>query len=90
MAAFHIGEIVFPTVGDDALALVLEAAAQEGGSTAYPSLYALLDPASRDDPAELIDEIARLGATEPGHQVAVLLGRLRDDLMQAMAAAGEG
>jgi hypothetical protein len=90
MAAFHIGEIVFPTIGDDDLGSVLAAAGQEGGAMAYPSLYALLDPRESDDPGELIDELARLAATPPGREVAVLIGTLRDDLMQAMAASGEG
>jgi hypothetical protein len=90
MAAFRIGEIVFPTLGDDKLTSVLDAASQEGGAMAYPALFALLDPSQLDEPGELIDELARLGATDPGHEIAVLIGTLRDDLMQAMAASGEG
>ena len=90
MAAFRIGDIVFPTLGDDELTSVLDAASQEGGAMAYPSLYALLDPTAHDDPGELMDELVRLGRTGVGQERAVLIGTLRDDLMQAMAAAGEG
>jgi hypothetical protein len=90
MAAFRIGDITFPTVGDDELSGVLDAASQEGGAMAYPSLFALLDPTAHDDPGELMDELVRLARTGVGHQHSTLIGTLRDDLMQAMAAAGEG
>ena len=59
MASFRIGPIVFPTVGDDEIATLLEAASEEGGAPAYSSLYALLDPTVVDDPAELMDELIR-------------------------------
>ena len=77
-------------VGDDEIATLLEAASQEGGTMAFPSLYALLDPTRIDDPGELMDELVRLAATEAGREHPVLIGTLRDDLMQALAAAGEG
>jgi hypothetical protein len=90
MASFRIGPIVFPTVGDDEIADILTAVADEGGAMAYPSLYALLDPTRIDDPGELMDELVRLAGTAVGREHPVLIGTLRDDLMQAMAAAGEG
>jgi hypothetical protein len=90
MAAFRIADITFPTLGDDQLSSVLDAASQEGGAMAFPSLFALLDPTAHDDPGELMDELVRLATTAVGQEHAVLIGTLRDDLMQAMAAAGEG
>jgi hypothetical protein len=90
MASFRIGTIVFPTIGDDEIGTLLEAASQEGGSVAFPSLYALFDPTAVDDPGELMDELVRLAGTEAGREHPVLIGTLRDDLMQALAAAGEG
>lgn len=90
MASFRIGTIVFPTVDDEEIATLLDAASQEGGAMAFPSLFALLDPTVVDDPGELMDELVRLAATEPGREHPVLIGTLRDDLMQALAAAGEG
>jgi hypothetical protein len=90
MAAFRIADITFPTLGDDELSGVLDAAAQEGGAMAFPSLFALLDPTAHDDPAALMDELVRLAVTEVGREHTVQIGTLRDDLMQAMAAAGEG
>jgi hypothetical protein len=90
MASFRIGTIVFPTVGDDEISDLLEAASQEGGAMAFPALYTLLDPTAIDDPGELMDELVRLGGTAAGREHPVLIGTLRDDLMQALAAAGEG
>lgn len=90
MASFRIGTIVFPTVGDDEIADLLNAASQEGGAMAFPSLYALLDPTAIHDPGELMDELVRLKDTAAGREHPVLIGTLRDDLMQALAAAGEG
>jgi len=90
MASFRIGTIVFPTVGDDEISDLLEGVADEGGAMASPSLYALLDPTAIDDPGELMDELVRLADTAVGREHPILIGTLRDDLMQAMAASGEG
>jgi hypothetical protein len=90
MASFRISTIVYPTVGDDEIADLLEAVADEGGAMAYPGLYALLDPTKIDDPGDLMDELVRLSGTAVGREHPVLIGTLRDDLMQAMAAVGEG
>ena len=38
----------------------------------------------------LLDELAHLGSTPDGREVAVLIGTLRDDLMAAVAAVSEG
>ena len=37
-----------------------------------------------------MDELVRLAGTAVGREHPILIGILRDDLMQAMAAAGEG
>ena len=90
MVAFRIGEISLATLEDDAFATVLEAAALAGGAASYPVLFGILGSDQPIDGLELMDELARLVTTEPGRRVAMLIGTLRDDLMAAVAAAGEG
>jgi hypothetical protein len=90
MVGIRIGDVSMATLDDDTYASVLQAAAPSGGESAYPNLYGLADLSSEVEPLELLGELAALAITEQGAQVSVLIGRLRDDLMQAMAAAGEG
>lgn len=89
MAAFRIGGLRVATLDDGAFTEVL-AAAQAGGADVYPTLYSLTDATDETHPMALADELARLGATDAGRQVAMLIGALRDDLMEALAAAAEG
>jgi hypothetical protein len=90
MVGIRIGDVSMATLDDEAYARVLQAAASSGGQSAYPNLFALADPHVEIDPRELLGELATLGNTEQGAQVAILIGTLRDDLMAAVAAAGEG
>ena len=90
MVAFRIGEISLATLDDDAFATVLQAASASGGAASYPVLFGILGSDKTIDGLELMDELARLVGTEPGRRVAMLIGTLRDDLMAAVAAAGEG
>jgi hypothetical protein len=90
MIAIRVGGIEVTSLDDDAFGVVLEAAAAHGGSGAFPALYALADPETVAEPAALMDELAELARTDAGRAVAVQIGTLRDDLMTAVAAAGEG
>jgi len=90
MVAFRIGDLRVASLDDEVFAAVLEAAAQAGGPPSFPIIYSLLGSDDEIDPLALMDELARLGATEGGRPIAVLIGTLRDDLMQALAAAEEG
>lgn len=90
MVLIRIGDVCMATLDDDAFGTVLHAAASSGGTAAYPQLHGLSDPRTETDPLELLDELAKLASTQHGAQVAVLIGTLRDDLMAAVAAAGEG
>jgi hypothetical protein len=90
MVGIRIGDVSMATLDDDAYASVLQAAAPSGGEPAYPNLFGLADPRVEIEPLELLDELATLASTEHGARVAVLIGTLRDDLMAAVAAAGEG
>jgi hypothetical protein len=90
MVGIRIDDVSMATLDDEAYASVLQAAAPGGGTAVYPNLFALADPHVEIDPLELLGELAALGSTEAGAQVAVLIGTLRDDLMAAVAAAGEG
>ena len=90
MVAFRIGDFRVATLDDDAFGSVLEAAASAGGAAAFPALFGLLSSDGEVDPMTLVDELARLAATEDGRRVAPLIGTLRDDLMGALAAAEEG
>jgi len=90
MVAFRIGDFRVATLDDDAFAAVLEAAAPAGGAATFPALFGLLSSDSEVEPMTLIDELARLAATDDGRRAAPLIGTLRDDLMEALAAAEEG
>jgi hypothetical protein len=91
MAAFRIGGIVLGTLEDLEFANVLQATEQAaGGAARFPALHAMLTSDDQTEPFALMDELALLASTEPGQQVAILIGTLRDDLMAAVAAADEG
>jgi hypothetical protein len=90
MVQFRIDDLQVATLDDAAFATVLEAAAQAGGATAYPTLFSLSDADGIIDPLAVVDELGRLASTEHGLGVALLVGSLRDDLMEAVAAADEG
>jgi hypothetical protein len=90
MVQFRIDDQQVATFDDGAFTAVLEAAGLAGGAEAFPVLVGL--PATNEvvDPLSVVDELGRLAATEHGQQVAMLIGTLRDDLMEAVAAAEEG
>jgi hypothetical protein len=90
MVAFRVGDVCLSTLEDDVFATVLEAARQAGGDASFPTLFGIVGSAEPLDALALMDELARLAGTEPGQRVAMLIGTLRDDLMTAVAAAGEG
>ena len=90
MVALRIGEISLATLEDDAFATVLEAASLSGGAEEYPVLFGIVGSDEPMDGLALMDELARLAGTDAGRRVAMLIGTLRDDLMAAVAAAGEG
>jgi hypothetical protein len=90
MVAFRLGDLRVASLDDASFATVLAAAAQAGGPGAFPALYALPDADAEIDPLAFIDDLARLAVTESGRSVATLIGALRDDLMEALAAAEEG
>jgi hypothetical protein len=90
MVAFRIGDLRVGTLDDGAFATVLEAAAQAGGAARFPSLFTLAGSDEEIEPLAIVDEMAQLAATEPGRPVAHLIGSLRDDLMEALAAVDEG
>jgi hypothetical protein len=90
MVAIRIGDVSMATLDDDAYSSVLQAAALSGGESTYPNLYGLVDPHAEIEPLELLGELAALAKSAQGAQVAVPIGTLRDDLMAAVAAAGEG
>ena len=90
MVAFRVSGLSVASLDDSTFALVLDAAAQAGGAGAFPVLFSLLDTGAEIEPLAFVDDLARLAATEPGRGVANLIGVLRDDLMEALAAAEEG
>jgi len=90
MVAFRIGDMRVASLDDETFALVLEAAAQAGGAAEFPVLFALVDSDAEVEPLAFVDELARLATTERGRAVGSLIGTLRDDLMEAVAAAEEG
>jgi hypothetical protein len=90
MVAFRVGDFQVASLDDSAFALVLEAAGRAGGPSTFPVLYALADSDADIEPMAFVDDLARLASTESGRSVAHLIGTLRDDLMEALAAAEEG
>lgn len=90
MVQFRIDDAQVATFEDGAFAAVLEAAGQAGGPTAFPVLFTLAEAVTVVDPLTVLDELGLLAATENGRQVAMLIGALRDDLMEAVAADQEG
>lgn len=90
MVDLRVGYIEIGTLDDAAFATVLDAASEVGGPAAFPILFGLIASGAPVDPWILVDELARLSATEPGQRVGVLVGTLRDDLMSAVAATDEG
>jgi hypothetical protein len=89
MVAFRIGDLRVATLDDGVFGTVLEAAALAGGAERFPTLFSLLG-SEEIDPLVLMDELARLSATASGQRAAMLIATLRDDLMEALAAAEEG
>jgi hypothetical protein len=90
MVAIRIGEISVQSLDDDVFRAVLAVAADAGGATAFPLLFALQDTDAEADAPGLLDELARLSALGDGPAFAMLLGHLRDDLMEAVSVASEG
>ncbi len=90
MVTIRIGEVRVRSLGDAQFRSVLEAAGGMGGAPAFPLLCALTDTDSETDPAGLMDEIVRLSAGNADAGIAVLLGQLRDDLLEAVSVASEG
>lgn len=90
MVAFRIGEVQLASLDDGVYGSVLEAAALAGGPDRFPTLFSLPGATDVIDPLAVIDELARLGASAEGGRVALLIATLRDDLMEAVAAAEEG
>lgn len=90
MVAIRVGDIEVSSLDDDAFGAVLDATSAHGGPGAFPMLFSLTDPSTVVEPAALMDELVSLARTEGGHAVAVQIGTLRDDLMTAVSAAGEG
>jgi hypothetical protein len=90
MVVFRIGESQMASLDDGAVAAVIEAAGLAAGPSDFPILCSLFETDSVVDPMALMDELARLAATEHGEHVALLIGSLRDDLMEELAAAEEG
>jgi hypothetical protein len=90
MVAFRVGGLQVASLDDATYALVLEAAAQAGGASAFPVLFSLLDTDTEIEPLAFVDDLARLASTVPGRGIANLIGVLRDDLMEALAASEEG
>lgn len=90
MVAFRIGNVQVASLDDGAYAAVLEAAAEDGGATRYPTLFSLMGIDNEVEPLSVIDELARLAGTPAGRPVALLIATLRDDLMEAVTAAEEG
>ena len=90
MVVLRIGDVSLAALDDVAFATVLEAAGLAGGEPTFPTLFGIIGSNQPVDGLTLMDELAHLAATEPGRRVAMLIGSLRDDLMTAVAAAGEG
>ncbi|MCC6175013.1 MAG: hypothetical protein IT305_06890 [Chloroflexi bacterium] len=90
MVAFRIGTVRVGTLDDERFAALLDAAAQVGSAEAYPILFSLLGPERAVDPLALLDELGRLSKALPGTGAAALAGILRDDLLDGLAALGEG
>jgi hypothetical protein len=90
MVAFRIGDIQVASLDDGAFGAVLEAATRAGGPEAFPVLFALPGSNHVVDPLVVVHELTRLSDTDPGARLALLIATLRDDLMEAVAAAGEG
>ncbi len=90
MVAFRIGDLHVASLDDDTFGAVLEAATAAGGAERFPTLISLASSSDEIEPMAVIDELARLAATEAGRPVAHLIGALRDDLMETLSAAEEG
>ena len=90
MVAFRIDGLQLVSLDNAAFAPVLAAAGEAGGPEQYPIVFSLIGSGDVVDPLAVLDELGRLAATEQGRQVAMLIGSLRDDLMEAVSAADEG
>jgi hypothetical protein len=90
MVAIRIGEISVKSLDDAAFQTVLAVAGRAGGTAAFPLLFALPHADAETDAPGLLDELARLSAVGDGLEFAMLLGHLRDDLMEAVSVANEG
>ncbi len=90
MVAIRIGEISVRSLEDDAFQTVLARAAGAGGASTFPLLFALQQSDAETDAPGLLDELAHLSALGDGPEFAMLLGHLRDDLMEAVSVASEG
>jgi hypothetical protein len=90
MVAIRIDGIRVQSLEDDDFQRVLAAATRGGGPAAFPLLFALADDDAETDAPGLLDELARLAVVGDGPAFALLLGHLRDDLMEAVSVASEG
>jgi hypothetical protein len=90
MVAIRIVGIRVQSLEDGDFQRVLAVAARGGGPAAFPLLFALTDDDAETDAPGLLDELARLAAVGDGPAFALLLGHLRDDLMEAVSVASEG
>jgi hypothetical protein len=90
MVAIRIGDISVRSLDDEAYGQVLAAVARAGGASSYPLLVALPHGDTETDAPGLLNELARLGGADGRPEITLLLGQLRDDLMEALSVASEG
>ncbi len=90
MAGFSVRGIAVGSIDDGELATLLEWAQGGGGVEAFPILYSLIAAQPEVDAEALLDELGRMAALVAGTDEARLVARLRDDLMEGLAAAEEG
>jgi hypothetical protein len=90
MAGFQVRGIAVGSIDDAELTVLLDRAQDGGGVEAFPILFSLIAEQPAVDEFALLDELQRLGAIVAATPEARLVARLRDDLMEGLAAAEEG
>jgi hypothetical protein len=87
---FRVHDIAVGSVEEEHFATLLARAQGADRHSAYPVLRSLGADEPDVDPEALLEEIQRLRRIVAGTEDAATLGALRDDLMEALAAAEEG
>ena len=90
MVSFRVRDVRVASLEGQQFDALIGVAEAIGGASAFPILYSLRDGEPAVEAEAFVDELRRLAAASADSDVARLVGVLRDDLFEGLAAADEG